>query len=36
MSQSLKAAYLAMMEALRILLGRPETKPPTGTGGAIG
>jgi hypothetical protein len=36
MGRTLRATYLAMVEALRILLGRPDVLPPRGTGGAIG
>lgn len=36
MSRKLKATYLAVVDALRILLGLPQDKRPSGTGGAIG
>jgi hypothetical protein len=36
MRRTLKTAYLALAEALRILLGRPAAVLPPGTGGAIG
>lgn len=36
MSRTIKAKYLAVLDALRILFGRPDVRQPSGTGGAIG
>jgi hypothetical protein len=36
MSRTLKTRYAALLDALRILFGRPDLKQPSGTGGAIG
>jgi hypothetical protein len=36
MSATLKAMYLGIVDALRLLFGVEEPKPRLGTGGAIG